>query len=102
MTIGLGPCGTGKLRLVRPSVYLHWCDACNAGHTFNVHDVSKNGHVVGFDGDVDRPSLGEPLRHEKGGQVCEYFLRAGVMHFTSDCTHALRNQVRSLREFPLP
>jgi hypothetical protein len=102
MTIGLGPRGGGVLRLVKPGVYLHFCQGCNAGHTFDVHDVSKNGHVVGFDGDTRAPSLGEPLRHEKDGVVCEYILRGGVMYFTSDCTHALRNQARSLMEYPLP
>jgi hypothetical protein len=98
MTIGLSP----VLRMVRPGVYLHWCAACNEGHTFDVHAISRDGHVVGWCGCVQRPSLGEPLRHEKDGRVCEYILRAGVMYFTSDCTHALRNQARSLMEYPLP
>lgn len=96
VTIGLSP----VLRMVRPGVYLHWCEACNEGHSFDVHGISRDGKVIGWCGDVHRPNLGEPLRHEKDGNVCEYILRGGVMYFMESCTHDLRGQSRHLKEFP--
>jgi hypothetical protein len=100
MTIGLAPGGGGVLRMVRPGVYLHWCQACRCGHTFDVHEVSQDGKVIGYDGDPIRPSVGQPLRHEKDGAVCEYILKAGVQLFLESCTHALRGQSLPLIEFP--
>lgn len=101
MTIGLGPHGTGKLRLVRPGVLLHWCEPCEKGHTIDVHAISRNGHVVGWDGDIKRPTIGEPVRHEADGQVCEYLLRGGVLHYLESSTHALAGESRLLQEYPL-
>jgi hypothetical protein len=101
MTIGLGRNGTGVLRLVRPGVYLHFCPACKVGHTFDIHALSRDGHVLGFDGDFVRPSVGEPVRHESEGQVCEYVLRGGVLYFMESCTHELRGKSRHLIEYPL-
>lgn len=97
MTIGLSP----VLRMVRPGVYLHWCSGCRTGHTFDIHAVSRDGKVVGWCGDVHKPSLGEPLRHEADDGICEYLLRGGVQYFTDASTHELRGQVRSLPEYPL-
>lgn len=101
MTIGLGPHGTGVLRLARPGVLLHWCDGCCRGHEVNIHDLNRDGKVIGWDGDIKRPSFGETVRHEDAGAICEYVLRAGVMYFASSCTHPLANQQRTLREFPI-
>lgn len=102
MTIGLGRFGFGVLRLVQPGVLLHWCEACGKGHTIDIHATNHDGHVVGWDGDFEKPSIGEPVRHEQGGEICEYLLRAGVMYYLSSCTHALVGQSRHLRDFPLP
>lgn len=100
MTVGLGPRGTGVLRLVRPGVLLHWCPACECGHTFDVHALSRDGRVLGWDGCFDRPSIGEPVRHERDGSVCEYILKAGVLYFLASSTHALAGQARHLVEYP--
>lgn len=101
VTIGLGPHGTGKLRLVRPGVLLHWCPGCDKGHTIDIHAISRDGRVVGWDGDFDRPTIAEPLRHEHDGSVCEYVLRGGVLYFLQSCTHDLAGQSRHLTEYPL-
>lgn len=101
MTIGLGPHGTGKLRLVRPGVLLHFCPGCGEGHTIDIHAISRDGHANGWDGDISAPTIGEPLRVEKDGRVCEYILRAGVLYYMSNCWHPLAGQSRHLIEFPL-
>jgi hypothetical protein len=77
------------LCMVRPGVYSHFCPGCQTCHSFNVHDLSRDGRVIGWCGDVHRPSTGEPIRHEKDGRVCEYILRAGVIHYFQNCTHEL-------------
>lgn len=102
MTIGLGPNGSGKLRLVRPGLLLHWCQACEAGHTIDIHAVSRDGKVNGWDGSFDNPTIGEPVRHERDGDICEYILRGGVLYYLASCTHALAGQTRHLIEFPRP
>jgi hypothetical protein len=101
VTIGLGPNGTGKLRLVRPGVLLHFCEACGCGHTIDVHAQNRDGKVLGWDGDVDRPSIAEAVRHEAAGAVCEYVLKAGVLYYLQSCSHALAGQTRHLIEYPL-
>lgn len=100
MTIGLGPRGTGVLRLVRPGVILHWCPGCECGHTIDVHATNRGGRVLGWDGCFDRPSIGEPVRHERDGAVCEYVLRAGVLYYLESSSHSLAGQARHLIEYP--
>jgi hypothetical protein len=89
------------LCMVRPGVYSHFCPGCQCCHTFNVHDVNQDGKVIGYDGDPIRPSLGQPLRHVGAdGAVCEYILRAGVIHYLESCSHELRGQSRALIDCP--
>ena len=85
------------LRLVKPGILEHWCDGCNAAHRFNVHERNRDGRVNGWDGDMLRPHMDTTLRFEAGGQVCEYILKAGVVLFMSNCSHALAGQQRHLR-----
>lgn len=101
VTIGLGPRGTGKLRLVRPGVLLHFCPACNCGHTIDVHAQNHDGKTLGWDGDVEQPTIAERVRHEHDGIVCEYVLQAGVLYYTPNSTHALADESRHLIEYPL-
>ena len=35
-----------------------------------------------------------------GSNVCHYFLRAGVIEYLGDCTHALRGQKVMLPDWP--
>lgn len=101
MTVGLGPNGTGKLRLVKPGVLLHWCPGCGEGHTIDVHEMSRNGHVLGWDGDIYLPSVAEPIERVTARGRCAYRLKAGIIYFESDCWHHLANQQRHLEEYPL-
>lgn len=103
MTIALGRHGSAVLRMVdgKPGHLLHWCEACACGHVIDVHAISRDGKVLGWDGTFDRPTIGEAVRHENDGAVCEYVLRAGVMYYLQSCTHALAGQSRHLVEFPL-
>lgn len=102
MTISLGRDGHGVLRMVdgKPGHLLHYCVACECGHVIDVHAVNRDGRVIGWCGSFHDPSIGEPVRHEKDGAVCEYILRAGVLYYLSSCTHSLAGQTRHLVEFP--
>lgn len=102
MSIGLNRYGYGVLRLVKPGEYLYWCPGCKTGHTFDVHALSQDGHVLGFDGDFQRPSVSEIIRIESIGAVCEHAIRGGQLRYTRDCTHALAGQILPMVEYPLP
>lgn len=102
MTIGLAPNGRGVLRMIRPGLLAHWCEACQCGHTFDVHELMEDGRVNGWNGSFSSPSLDKALRHEKDGAVCEYALKGGVLYYLQSCTHGLAGQSRHLIEFPLP
>jgi hypothetical protein len=98
MTIGL--CRGGKFQLVRPGVLRHWCPGCSAPHDIDVHAISRDGHVLGWDGDLERPSIGERMRHDTPHGICEYVLRSGVLYFAPECWHPLANQQRHMENFP--
>jgi hypothetical protein len=98
MTMSL--CAGGKLRLLRPGVIEHFCPGCCEIHAIDIHAISQNGHVIGWDGTTEYPSFGEPIRHETPHGRCEYVLRAGVLYFASDSWHPLAGQQRHLQEFP--
>ena len=103
MSIGLGRAGVLRMVDGKPGHLLHWCPACACGHVIDIHAVSCNGHVVGWDGDFERPSIGEPVRHELAGdQVCEYLVRAGVLYYFANCTHAMAGKSVHLPAYPLP
>jgi hypothetical protein len=94
MSIGL----SAVLRMVdgKPGHLLHRCAGCNTAHVIDIHAVSRDGRVLGWCGDFRRPSIGEPIRHEKDGAICEYILQAGVQYFLESCSHGMRGQSRHL------
>jgi hypothetical protein len=98
MTIGL--CSNGKFRLVKAGVLAHWCPGCACEHEIDVHGVSNNGHTNGWDGDLVRPSIGEPLKFKLPQGTCSYVLRAGVIYYDSTCWHGLAGHQRHLPELP--
>jgi hypothetical protein len=100
VTIGM----TSRLRMVdgKPGHLLHFCPACLTGHVIDVHAVSRDGHVTGWDGTWENPTIAQPVRHEKDGAVCEYILRAGVLHFLNSSSHGLSGKTVPLPHFPLP
>ena len=96
--------------------YSHWCPGCKSMHHFAVDAPQRNGARWTFDGNVDRPTF-SPSMHIKWGRfadpnyraepgdedligVCHYFLRAGVIEFLSDSTHALAGKTVPLPPLP--
>lgn len=77
----------------------HWCPGCQRVHSVNVHDLNRNGQVIGWDGDRESPSFGQTVTIQTSDGVCEYIMRGGVQYFTENCTHELRNQSRHLEDF---
>jgi hypothetical protein len=100
VSIALGRFGYGVLRVVQPGVLMHWCDACSRTHQLDVHALNHNGKVIGWDGDVERPSIGETVRHVVDGQICEYLLKGGVVYYMSSCSHAMAGKSAHLRDCP--
>ena len=98
----LGHDGRGVLRMVdgKPGHLTHFCPACGCWHVIDIHAVSRDGRVIGWDGDFERPSIGEPVRHQQDGRICEYLLKAGVLHFLESCTHDMAGQSQRLAEYP--
>ncbi len=91
-----------RLRTARPGVLSMWCPGCMRAHELDVHALSRDGRVVGFDGDMERPTIGEPVRFDADGIACEFLLRGGRLFFFSNCTHGLVGQEVPLPHFPLP
>jgi hypothetical protein len=98
--VSMSICKGGLFRLLRPGVLEHWCPGCEEIHAIDIHAMSKDGRVTGWNGDLVQPSIGEPLHHDTPAGACDYTLRGGVMYFTSDCWHPLAGQQRHLPEFP--
>jgi hypothetical protein len=98
MTIGL----SSVLRLVRPGVILHWCEACNKGHAIDIHSQNEDGRVLGWDGDYETPTIAETIQQRDGESLCEYALRGGYIVYTARSTHSLAGRVRPLHPYPMP
>jgi hypothetical protein len=96
--VALGFSLHGVLRMLRPGAYLYWCPGCAAAHSFDVHGISRDGHVVGWDGDVHRPSVGQPLVFPG----CEHELNAGRIRYEAGCRHALAGKTVDMVPFPEP
>jgi hypothetical protein len=96
----LGPSPDRKLKLVKPGVLRHWCPGCGCTHDIDIHATSRNGRVNGWDGDVARPTIAEPLQQRSPRGTCEYVLRAGVLYFMNNCWHPLSGKTRHLEEIP--
>lgn len=87
-----------RLRLVKPGLLAMWCPGCMKAHELEVHGLNHDGKIVGWDGDHERPTIAEAVRFDG----CEFVLRAGVLYFLNNCTHALVGQSVPLPHFPLP
>lgn len=98
MTMSL--CNGGVLRLLRPGVLEHWCPGCREIHAIDIHSLSRDGKVIGWDGTTVNPTFGEPVRHETAKGTCEYLLRGGVLYFFESCWHGLGGTSRHLEAFP--
>src|ERR1051326_4906541 len=95
--------------------YFHGCPACE-----EMHPLPDSWP---FDGNLEKPTFspsfkqsgvrrifdasgnwtGEWMRDANGNTlpfICHYVLRAGVLHFCGDCTHALAGQAVPLPKLP--
>jgi hypothetical protein len=86
--------------VLRPGVIEHWCPGCCAVHSIDIHALSQNGRVMGWDGDMRNPTIAEPVRHLVERGTCDYILRGGRLIFMNNCWHPLAGQQRTLEEFP--
>lgn len=91
--------------------YAHWCPACEEMHAFAVEKPFSNGAKWTWDGNVNAPTFSPsmnirigpyPADDDQPGRidVCHYFLRAGVIDYLGDCTHALKGQKVPLPDLP--
>lgn len=90
------------LRMVdgKPGHLIHWCNYCGKAHQIDIHAISRDGRVNGWDGTFVNPTIGEPIRHEHDGQVCEYMIRGGSISYLESSTHDGRGKTERLPEFP--
>lgn len=103
--------------------FAHWCPACGEAHIFITEQRQAGGPQWTFDGNFDAPTFGpsmkitgkqtvqddkgewtgEWVRDESGATLdlcCHYYLRAGMLDYLNDCTHALKGQKIELPELP--
>lgn len=94
MTVGLSP----VLRRAGPGVLLYWCPGCGKAHELDINAANADGKRIGWDGDVNRPSVGCDMTFPG----CRHVLSAGVLRFDGSCTHSLAGKSVPLPAFPLP
>lgn len=100
---------SSKIRKVQGG-FSHWCPACQDMHFFRLRVEGVQGPSWLYDMNHEcptfRPSMNighDSVRDEEDpniiipGYRCHYHLRAGVISYCDDCTHAMRNM-----EVPLP
>lgn len=87
----------------------HWCPACDDSHEFALSGKNTSGAQWQWDGNVVWPTCSPSMNirintpdmvgynASAGTSICHYFLRAGVIEYLGDCSHAMRNQ-----KVPLP
>ena len=88
--------------------YAHMCPGCRGMHYITVDRPNHCGARWSFDGNLDAPtfspSVNISIPADAEGQRdpfrCHYFLRAGMIEFLGDCTHALAGQTVALPHLP--
>ncbi len=76
-----------------------WCPGCNCAHRVN---ISKTGPPQWeWNGDMEHPTF-SPSMLSVGQYQCHCFIRAGIIEFLADCTHALAGWKTPLPEWPFP
>lgn len=81
-----------------------WCPGCNESHAVCTHGDHAKGPLWNWDGNIDAPTLSPSIRVRHGRQraeVCHSFVRAGMIEFLGDCTHALAGQTVPLPDWPI-
>lgn len=84
--------------------YVHWCPACKTDHLFAVDQPLANGARWSFDGDLEAPSFSPSMKIEwshRGGTIrCHYFIKAGMIEYCADSTHAMAGHTVPLPDLP--
>ena len=106
----MGQLGTKMRRLGHSDGYTagglaHWCPACEEMHQFAIDGKNSSGAQWTWDGNVEMPTFSPSMNIRTYGgpkgtdvkEVCHYFLKAGVIQYLRDCTHAMKGQ-----NVPLP
>ena len=93
--------------------YGHWCPGCDAGHEINVEKPNYSGAKWSFDGNALRPTFAPSINirvnmpdmngYQPGisSRVCHYFIKAGMIEFLGDCTHALKGKTVEMPDVPV-
>lgn len=103
-----------KLHLSREGVYKHYCPGCKGYHLFYVGVPASTGAMWHYDGNHESPTFSPSMHISYGSYVdaehpeeniprttsCHYILTNGVIHFCSDCEHALRGKQVPLPDIP--
>ncbi len=78
---------------------MFWCPGCNQAHGVR---IAGGRPCWGWDGNAEAPTFTPsvlvtmPWRN----MVCHSFVRAGMIEFLGDCTHALKGQTVPLPDWP--
>ena len=84
------------------------CPGCRGMHYITVARPNHCGARWSFDGNLDAPTFSPSVNISIAADVeegipaerCHYFLRAGMIEFLGDCTHALAGQTVALPHLP--
>jgi hypothetical protein len=88
------------------TTYLFKCPACPAADFFNNLHMFRVPTWT-FNGDVDRPTVGGSILHNKGGHradipVCHSNITDGRIYFHKDSTHDKAGETLDLPEYDFP
>lgn len=89
---------SAKLRSVEGGGIAYWCQGCKDLHM--VHVGEGPGPRWTWDGNVTAPTFSPSVLCTCGKQRCHTFIRAGMVEFLGDCTHALAGQTLPLPDWP--
>lgn len=97
---------SSKLRSVANGKIGYWCQGCEEMHAVRVVP-DRDRPLWAWDGNVDAPTFSPSVLvtlHDPDGELpderCHTFIKAGMVQFLGDCTHALAGQTLPLPDLP--
>lgn len=87
-------------------VYMHWCQGCKQGHTYQVPRWTFNGNL---ERSSFTPSMrifvpagpyGDNDEHVPERTICHYFVTDGQIQYCGDSDHPLKGQTLPLEPIP--
>lgn len=87
-----------KLRTIEGGALAYYCPGCECCHGVWIKEPNPiTGAKWSWDGNVEAPTFSPSIliRGE-----CHCFVRAGMIEFLNDCTHALAGKTVPLPDFP--